>query len=173
MTEANIQQLTHDTRAAKIQSAIHTYISTDIMHRRAIERWATGAGMHRSQHRMLMYLSKCETTPSQKDLAKHFDISPAAVTVTLQKLEGDGYIERGKNVEKTDTRQNEIRITEKGRAEITETGKYFRLLDSQTFDGFESDEIETLISYLERIQKNLSSLEEKDSKNTSQTERKN
>ena len=159
MTEANIQQLTHDTRAAKIQSAIHTYISTDIMHRRAIERWATGAGMHRSQHRMLMYLSKCETTPSQKDLAKHFDISPAAVTVTLQKLEGDGYIERSKCAIGGDSRLNEIKITALGREACTQSLKYFRHVDAETFRDFSDEELDIFIAFLERMQENLKSIE--------------
>ncbi|MBQ5671095.1 MAG: MarR family transcriptional regulator [Oscillospiraceae bacterium] len=35
---------------------------------------------------MLMYLSLHENTPSQKAIAEHFGISPAAVTVTLKKL---------------------------------------------------------------------------------------
>ena len=87
-----------------IQKTIHAFISADILHRRSIEKWATDAGMHRSQHRMLMYLNKCENTPAQKDLANHFDISPAAVAVTLKKLESDGYIERVKCQERSDSR---------------------------------------------------------------------
>ncbi len=159
-------------REKLLQRATRALIHATRQHRRVADRRCIGIGLNQSQHRLLMHVSRFENIPSQKELAKHFDVSPAAVAVSLKRLEGDGYIERGKNTEKTDTRQNEIRITEKGRAEITETGKYFRLLDSQTFDGFEPDEIETLISYLERIQKNLSSLEEKDAKKTSQTERK-
>ena len=85
-----------DDGYSPLQKTIQAFIKADIMHRRAIEQWATDAGMHRSQHRMLMYLTRCKGTPSQKDLAKHFDISPAAVAVTLKKLENDGYIERGK-----------------------------------------------------------------------------
>ena len=71
-------------RSLSVQKAIHSFISANIMHRRVIEQWANDAGVHRSQHRMLMYLTKCPNMPSQKALADHFDISPAAVTQTVK-----------------------------------------------------------------------------------------
>mgnify|MGYP003305841469 CR=1 FL=1 len=155
----NYEESTQD-RTVRIQKPIHAFISADIMHRRAIERWANSAGMHRSQHRMLMYLSKCQTTPSQKDLAKHFDISPAAVTVTLKKLESDGYIERGKCSLTQDSRVNEIKITERGRDAATQSRKYFQSVDEKTLDGFSDEELDAFIGFLERIQENLKNSEE-------------
>lgn len=147
-----------DERTRKVQTTVHTFICTDIMHRRAIERWATDAGMHRSQHRMLMYLSKCDNIPSQKDLAEHFDISPAAVAVTLKKLEGDGYIERCKCSERADSRFNEIRITEQGRQATMQSRKYFHHVDNEALKDFTDEELDTFISLLERMQENLKSI---------------
>ena len=129
------------------------------MHRKSIEKWATDAGMHRSQHRMLMYLSRCENIPSQKDLALHFDISPAAVAGTLKKLEADGYIERGKCSERADSRYNEIRITDRGREATIQSRKYFRHVDMEAMRDFSDEELETFISFLLRIQENLKSCE--------------
>ena len=151
---------TGQDRTAKIQKTIYAFISADIIHRRAIEHWATSAGMHRSQHRMLMYLSRCETSPSQKDLAKHFDISPAAVTTALKKLESDGYIERGKCSLSSDSRVNEISITERGREAVKESKKYFHSVDEKTLEGFSDEELDSFIGYLERIQDNLKNSEE-------------
>ena len=147
-----------DAHNAAVQRAIHSFISADILHRRTIEAWATDAGMHRSQHRMLMYLNRCEVTPTQKDLAKHFDISPAAVAVTLKKLESDGYIERGKCGERTDSRFNEIRITERGRDAALQSRKYFQHVDSEAFKDFSDEELALLSSLLERMQENLKSI---------------
>jgi DNA-binding MarR family transcriptional regulator len=144
-----------DPHLVAIQRTIHAFISADILHRRVIEQWATDAGMHRSQHRMLMHLSKCESTPSQKDLAKHFDISPAAVTVTLKKLERDGYIERGKCAERADSRFNEIRITEQGRQATLQSRKYFHHVDNEAFKNFSDEELTLFTSLLERMQENL------------------
>ena len=153
-------------REARVQKAIFTFITTDKMHRKAIEKWATDAGMHRSQHRMLMYLSRCENIPSQKDLAQHFDISPAAVAGTLKKLEADGYIERGKCNERSDSRFNEIRITDRGREATMQSRKYFRHVDMEALRDFSDEEIEMFISLLGRIQENLKSCEPIDSSET-------
>jgi DNA-binding MarR family transcriptional regulator len=140
---------------AEIQKAIYAFISTDILHRRTIEQWANDAGMHRSQHRMLLHLSKCESTPSQKDLAEHFDISPAAVAVTLKKLESGGYIERGKCTERADSRYNEIRITDRGRLAAEQSRKYFHHVDCQALKDFSDAELEQFRTFLERMQNNL------------------
>lgn len=158
MTE-NIISTSENEREAAVQKAIFTFIATDKMHRRAIEKWATDAGMHHSQHRMLMYLSRCDGTPSQKDLAIHFDISPAAVAGTLKKLEADGYIERGKCSERSDSRFNEIRITDRGREATAQSRKYFRHIDMTALRDFSEEELDAFISFLTRIQNNLKSCE--------------
>lgn len=158
MTENKITTLEND-REAKVQKTIFTFIATDKMHRKAIEKWAADAGMHRSQHRILMYLSRCECTPSQKDIATHFDISPAAVAGMLKKLEADGYIERGKCGERSDSRFNEIKITERGREATIQSRKYFRHVDMEAMRDFSDEELELLISLLARIQENLKSCE--------------
>ena len=142
-------------KAPKIQETIHAFVSANISHRKVIERWATDAGMHRSQHRMLLYLSKQESSPSQKELAERFEISPAAVAVTLKKLEADGYIERGKRTEIADSRYNEIRITEQGRQATLQSRKYFQHVDAEAFRNFSDEELDTLKSLLERMKKNL------------------
>ena len=147
-----------DDGYSPLQKTIQAFIKADIMHRRAIEQWATDAGMHRSQHRMLMYLTRCDGSPSQKDLAKHFEISPAAVAVTLKKLESDGYIERGKCGECSDSRINEIKITERGREAAMQSRKYFQHVDGEAFKGFSSEELDAFTSLLERMQDNLKNI---------------
>ena len=147
-----------DAGTTPTQRAVHAFITANILHRRTIEGWANDAGMHRSQHRMLMYLTKCESIPSQKDLAKHFDISPAAVAVTLKKLESDGYIERGKCHERSDSRFNEIRITERGRDAALQSRKYFQHVDCEALKDFSEEELALFTSFLERMSQNLKSI---------------
>lgn len=158
MNTDKIDNISTDERTVAVQKTIHAFISADILHRRVIEQWACDAGMHRSQHRLLMYLSKCKTIPSQKDLAKHFDISPAAVTVTLQKLENDGYIERGKSAERGDSRFNEIKITERGRLATEQSRKYFHHVDNEALKDFSDEELSLFFSLLSRMQENLKSV---------------
>ncbi len=158
MTEKDTS-LPKNEREEIVQRAIFTFIATDKMHRRAIEHRSAQIGLHRSQHRMLMYLSCCEGTPSQKDLAKHFDISPAAVAGTLKKLESDGYIERGKCSERQDSRFNEIRITEQGREATVQSRQYFRHIDNEAMRGFSDGELEMFIGFLMRMQENINNIE--------------
>ena len=153
--DSNGSVLEAKDKAPKIQEAIHVFVRTNIAHRKMIERWATDAGMHRSQHRMLMYLSKQECSPSQKELAERFEISPAAVAVTLKKLEADGYIERAKRTEIADSRYNEIRITEQGRQATLQSRKYFQHVDAEAFRDFSDEELELFTSLLSRMQQNL------------------
>lgn len=165
MTEKMIASLEND-RDSLVQKSIFALITTDKMHRKAFEKWATDAGMHLSQHRILMYLSRCENIPSQKDIATHFEISPAAVAGTLKKLEADGYIARGKCSERADSRYNEIKITERGREATMQSRKYFRHIDAEALRDFSDVELETFIGFMARIQENLKSCEPIDSSDT-------
>jgi len=138
--------------------AIHLLIQTNHMHRRIIEERTQNTELHLSQHRMLMHISKFENIPSQKDLATHFGISSAAVATSLKKLEADGYIER-ERAKGGDTRQNNIRITEKGLDEIHASREYFDFVDNTMFSGFTDEEISTLIDLIEKANKNLQILD--------------
>ena len=140
------------------RQAIHLLIQTNLTHKRIIEKRTTITELHRSQHRMLMHISKFDNIPSQKEIAKHFDISPAAVAVTLKKLEADGYIERTRGSD-GDTRQNAISITEKGRREINDTREFFDYVDNTMFKDFTDEEFSTLVTLLQKANKNLRSLD--------------
>lgn len=110
-------------------------------------------GMHRSQHHILMSIAMQNSTPNQKAIAKELNVSPAAITVSMQKLEKNGYIER--NVAKSDSRCNDIRISPRGTQIIEQTAKKFDSVDEIAFRGFTPEELETLTDFLERICHNL------------------
>ena len=68
----------HDSeRAAQVHQAIDLLIRSSRLHHRNIEKQFEDTGLHRSQRRMLMHLSRFETMPSQRKIADDFDISPA------------------------------------------------------------------------------------------------
>ena len=126
---------------------------TDRLHRQIFEKNVSNTfGIHRSQHMMLMYISRNQSA-GQKDIAKEFQISPAAVTVTLKKLELGGFIVR--NLSKNDNRCNNITLTEKGKKVICDTEKLFMLIDFAMVDGLTDDELTLLSSCLEKMHKNL------------------
>lgn len=90
---------------------------------------------------------------SQKELAKRMEISSAAVTVTLKKLEAQGFIKRF--ALESDSRVNNIIVTEKGKDIIDKTGAIFEELDAKTFEGFSDEELDVLLGFLSRISHNL------------------
>ena len=141
------------------REVIHKFIQTNRLHRRVIERRADNLDIQCACHRMLMHISRVDVIPSQKELAEHFKISPAAVANTLKKLEADGYVERSKSKENKDSRVNEISVTVRGKKTAEESEQFFRFVDAQALDGFTDDEIDTLLSMLDRMQNNLQKIE--------------
>ena len=137
---------------SKLSKAIEMMIKTDHMHRAMIDSRVHTLGIHRTQHRILMHLAKQDKLPSQKELAERLDVTPAAVTVALKKIENDGYVERTLG---QDNRYNELRITEKGRDLVKKTKKLFCETDAAIFEGFTENELETYISCLDKLQANI------------------
>lgn len=64
----------------KLSRAVDMMIRTDRMHKSMIDSRVKEIGIHRTQHRILMHLARCDKLPSQKELAERLDITPAAVT---------------------------------------------------------------------------------------------
>lgn len=136
----------------KLSMAINMMIKTDHMHKALIDSRVRKLGIHRTQHRILMHLAGFEKLPSQKELAEHLDVTPAAVTCALKKIEKDGYVERSLG---HDNRYNELSITEKGRALVAKTKQLFSEADVSMFDGFTDAELDIYISCLEKLQVNI------------------
>jgi DNA-binding MarR family transcriptional regulator len=99
-----------------------------------------------------MHLTGRSVFPSQKELAEHLGITPAAVTGALKKLEEDGYIERTSG---SDSRYNEIKISDAGKAVVKETEKMFSEIDARIFSGFTENEIAEFIELNLKIQNNI------------------
>lgn len=137
---------------SKMLSAVEMMMHTGRMHKSMLDARVREIGIHRTQHRILMLLAKCGTLPSQKELADHLDVTPAAVTGALKKIEQDGYIERTLG---HDTRYNEIMITEKGKELVEHTRRMFIEADRAMFDGFSDEELDCYICMLEKIQSNI------------------
>lgn len=137
---------------SKLSMAINMMIKTDHMHRALIDSRVGSLGIHRTQHRILMHLARHEKLPSQKELAEHLDVTPAAVTVALKKIEANGYVERTLG---HDNRYNELRITEKGKDLVKKTRSIFCEADSKMFEEFTDEELDIYIACLEKLQANI------------------
>ena len=116
--------------------------------KRSIEKRVEGTGVYRSQHRLLMNLGR-NPECSQTELAEKLEISPAAVAVSLKKLEKAGYIIR--QSKESDNRINHIAVTQKGRETIDVSICYFKELELALFQDFTEEEMKTLETLLGKV----------------------
>lgn len=127
---------------------VNLFRQSDQSMKRAIGKKVEDTGIYRSQHRLLMFLGK-HPDCSQIVIANKLEISPAAVAVSLKKLEKAGYITRSCDVE--DNRMNHVVITDKGKKAIDQSILYFQEIEDAMFEGFSQEELETYAAFLERV----------------------
>ena len=125
---------------------------TDRQLRRCIEKKVNHTGVYQSQHRLLMHLNH-HPNCSQIEIAREMEISPAAVAVSLKKLESGGYIMR--ETTESDSRTHRVTITKKGRSVIERSEQMFWETEKAMFEGFSEEEMQSLQQFLERIYENL------------------
>lgn len=124
----------------------------DFSLKRAIERRVRRTGVYRSQHQLLMHLNR-QPNCSQVELADQLEVSPAAIAVSLKKLESGGYISR--ITDANDSRMRQVLITAKGKAVIESSICMFQEIECQMLEGFTQEELLRLMNYLERMHENL------------------
>ncbi len=145
-----------------LKRSVELFRRNDRIHRRLFERQAAERfGIHRSQHITLMYISRHEDA-TQRSIADHFEISPAAVATTLKKLEAGEFIVR--TACDTDCRKNNIRITEKGQNVINQTHILFSEIDYAMFEGIDEKNMNVLAQCLEKMNENLRTAAERSMK---------
>ena len=148
-------------RSARIREAIEAMVRAMRLHRRVVERRIEGLGVHHSQHRMLMLLSRMDGSDSQKDIAEALDVSPACVARTLKQLSAAGLIEK---TEGGDGRCNGVRVRPEGRRLVDDSLEVFRQIDGGMFDGISGAELQTLNRLLRRVWQNLAAMQERGTK---------
>lgn len=130
---------------------VHLFGVTDRIMKRSISKKVENTGVYRSQHRLLMILGK-HPDCSQTELAERLEISPAAVAVSLKKLEKSGFINR--QCQEDDNRVNHVVITEKGWKTIDLSTQYFKEMENAFFYDFSPEELGQMENFLKRMIKN-------------------
>ena len=136
---------------------IKKFICTDRLHKACVDRMVSKIGLHRSQHMMLMFLARHGECLSQKQISEIAEISPAAVAVTLKKLENGGYIE--KKVDDIDGRFNKISITDAGREIVEKSRKIFLFVDGKMCEGIAETELATFEKCLDKMGENIKNID--------------
>lgn len=143
-------------RAARLREMIDLLMHAMRLHHRVVEKRMERFGVHHSQHRMLMKLSRMGKSASQKDIADALDVSPACVARALKPLNAAGLVEKRDGA---DARRNEIALSPAGRQLVEDSLAEFRRIDEEMFEGVSGAELATLGGVLKRVQENLVNME--------------
>lgn len=136
------------------RQCVSAIIHTARAHRAAIDRYVRqGLSIHRQQHMMLMTIARRNDPVTQRELSELMEISEAAVTSCLKRLEAEGYVHRAPDP--ADGRTRRISISEKGRELVKKTDDVFAGIDRQMFCGITKEEMTILWQLLSRLQTNL------------------
>lgn len=122
--------------------------------RHQLRRASEEAGVPGGYRSILMELSHSDRM-TQYELAQRAHLTPPTVSVTLQKMEHDGYITR--TPDENDLRQMLVALTDKGREAEQGNRARANALEQIILSGFTDEERETLTSLLSRMEDNLHS----------------
>ena len=138
-----------EEKVKKVTSAFRSY---HCRHRSIIDGKFRENGLYFGQPPILKYLSEHKNA-TQKEIADFLHISAPSVATSLKRMEEAGLVVRLEN--KKDARCNTLKLTQKGKELSDFADNMFLCVDSATYKGFTDEEIDTLISFLERMNENL------------------
>lgn len=134
---------------------VRHFKQTDKLHRCLIEQRMSRLNLHRSQHIMLVCIANSDdgVPLTQKLLSQKLEISAATASVSIKKLEEQGYIVRENTT--GDNRCNTIRITQKGKDILGKAKGIFDEIDSIMISGVSDEELAVFSACLEKFRNNL------------------
>ncbi len=106
-----------------------------------------------NSYRMLLFHLAIRGGRTQLELANMTHLKPPTISVTLQKMEADGYVRRVPN--ERDMRQTLVYLTEKGEEYNRNIRKKIDIIERNIASGFTDEELHTLMSLLVRIRDNI------------------
>ena len=109
-------------------------------------------GVPWSYRSILIELSQSEKL-TQYELAKRTHLTPPTVSVTLQKMEHDGYITR--TPDEKDLRQMKVALTPKGIETELANRARADALEQKILNGFSDEDLEKLAQLLTHMESNL------------------
>ncbi|MBQ7354302.1 MAG: MarR family transcriptional regulator [Clostridia bacterium] len=117
-----------------------------------LRRASEEAGIPCGYRAILMELSHLESA-TQYELARRTHLTAPTVSVTLQKMEHDGYITR--TPDENDLRQMKVALTDKGKAAEADNRARANALEKILLDGLSKEEQQQLTALLTSMENNL------------------
>lgn len=109
-------------------------------------------GLYRGQAFLLMILSQRDGM-IHAEIAERLEISPAAATKVIKRMEQAGYLQR--QPDPADERVSRVYLLDGGRALIAEIDRAFGELDRAMFEGLPEADLEQFRDLLVQMQANL------------------
>ena len=122
------------------------------LYTRLFEHSASHLDVTLDQCKVLSYLSRNEGV-SQTRLAELSGLEPMSLVRILDRMEGDGWIER--RTHPTDRRARQLYLKDKAQPTLEQLWKQSDQVRAQALVGLKADERTVLIDLLERVQANL------------------
>lgn len=128
------------------------------IHKRLSDKRAEELKIHVAQHKLLMEIAASDCRISQRQISEIHNVTPAAIAMTMRRLEDNGYVVR-ENFVYDDGRYKQVTITERGKEEIKTATAYFDMIDEAMFKGFSEEDKKELLRLLSLAKDNLQDFE--------------
>lgn len=122
------------------------------LYRTLLDQSIEELGLHRGQAMLLLTLARRDGR-THSEIAEHLEISPAAATKVIKRMEQDGYVERRPDPD--DERVSRVYLLRKSSAAITEIHRSFGELDRVMFTAMTQADLARLGELLTQMQANL------------------
>ena len=143
-------------KVKKINDSFHRYHCS---HRSIVDSRFREKGIYLGQPPILKFLSDNENA-TQKEIAEHLHISPPSVATSLKRMEESGLVVRLEN--KKDARRNTVKLTKKGKELQSFAENTFMRIDDIAYKGFTEEEMDLMVTFLERMNNNLTNFVKED-----------
>ncbi len=138
--------------------------SFDMARRQAISALFARLPLHDPAQHFALFALECAhragDTPSQGEIARQLQRSPATMTATLRSLEKLGLLQRRQD--ELDQRKNRVEITREGLEMAERCRSCMDTLEEAMFRGFSPEELEQLSGFFTRMCRNLSGIEKEE-----------
>ena len=123
------------------------------LQRNNFDRKVTTLGVTRSQWAMIAIVARYPGS-TQRTIAEYLDMSEASAGRLIDRLCADGLLERRDR--RDDRRARAVYLTDKAGPLLEKLGAIASESEQRMFAGFSDEEIEKLLSFMERIYENVS-----------------
>ena len=137
-----------------IQKSIVREIDTlTLLKKISVAKMCSDVGLYYGQPPIIEYILYHDGC-TQKNIAEHFNVTPASIALSTKRLQKAGYIE--KKTDEHNLRCNSLHVTEQGKKVSRQWREELNSFTQNLFSRFTQEELETFCSFLRRMNENTS-----------------